>query len=404
MRIKKFFIATAVGAATCFTSHASDTDSVPSGYSRVPLWHIGAGLSPSAVIRSNAFLKGENSLGKAVNSGVAADLRAAFSFNKSTREGLLYDGVYQGIGIGFTSFSPSGLLGTPVSVYVYQGAPIAHINGRTWMGYEWQFGADFGWKHYSTDALTEKNLSVSTAVTAHMGVRLTFNYEITPRFRAIAGVQLNHSSNGNTSWPNGGVNTVGGTLAVAYTLNPQTGSSGNNDPVPSDLYNQYRLRRWFYDITLYGATRKRVVTVGNPPERQLCPGHFAVAGIQISPMWRINRWVATGGSVDFKWDESAGLEPYWIEGSYQETLKFRRPPFRKQIGLGAAAHAQLTMPIFSIDAALGYSIINPKGDKRFYQSLTLKTFVLPNLYLNVGYRLGKFRDPQNLMLGAGIRI
>ena len=61
------------------------------------------------------------------------------------------------------------------------------------------------------------------------------------------------------------------------------------------------------------------------------------------------------------------------------------------------------MPIFSLNAGLGYDIISPEGEQRFYQSLTLKTFVYRGFYINTGYRLGKFKDPQNLMLGLGIR-
>ena len=61
-------------------------------------------------------------------------------------------------------------------------------------------------------------------------------------------------------------------------------------------------------------------------------------------------------------------------------------------------------PIFSVNAGVGYDFVNPKGDKRFYQSLALKTFVTDKLYLNVGYRLGDFKDPQNLMLGLGLRL
>ncbi len=404
MKTKIFLIYAAIATSVCQASMASDADSIQSGFSNIPQWHIGADISPAAVIGSNLFLKGENSLGKSVKSEIATDFRAGFSFNSSTREGILYNGVYQGIGVGLNTFYPSGLLGNPMSVYIYQGAPIVHLTNRMWVGYEWQFGADFGWRHYSSSNPVEENLSLSTSVTAHMGVRLTVNYEISPSWKAAAGLQLNHSSNGNTSWPNGGVNTVGGTIALAYIINPEKDNK-ENTPTPAELCKAYGIRRWFYDITIYGATRKRVVNVGNPVERQLCPGHFAVVGLQFSTMRQFNQWVAAGGSLDFQWDESAGLGPYWIAGSYHETLKFRRPPFGKQISIGAAAHAQLTMPIFTIDAALGYNIINPQGDKRFYQSLTLKTFVLPNrMYLNVGYRLGQFREPHNLMLGVGIRI
>lgn len=85
-------------------------------------------------------------------------------------------------------------------------------------------------------------------------------------------------------------------------------------------------------------------------------------------------------------------------------IRFRRPPFGKQISIGLSAHAELTMPVFSVNAGMGYDIINPKGNKAFYQSLAVKTFVSRNIYLNVGYRLGSFKDPQNLMLGIGVRL
>ena len=66
--------------------------------------------------------------------------------------------------------------------------------------------------------------------------------------------------------------------------------------------------------------------------------------------------------------------------------------------------AELTMPIFAISAGLGYDLLSPHGEMRFYQMLTVKAFVTDNIFLNAGYRLGNFKDPQNLMLGIGARI
>ena len=146
------------------------------------------------------------------------------------------------------------------------------------------------------------------------------------------------------------------------------------------------------------------MTVGDPAEPELCPGRFGVAGLQFSPLFRLNRLIAVGPSLDAQWDEGAGIDSYWIEGSYGEDIMFERPPFREQLSMGVSAHAELTMPIFSVNAGLGYDFISPRGEKRFYQSLTLKTFVTDYLFLNVGYRLGDFKDPQNLMLGIGVRL
>ena len=201
--------------------------------------------------------------------------------------------------------------------------------------------------------------------------------------------------------PNAGINSIGGTLALAYSFGRNNGEKYTSAP-PKTIYDSFN--KWFYDIMAFGAWRKRIVSVGEPQERELCPGKFAVAGLQFSPMRQLNQWVAVGPALDLQWDESGGLAPYWVEGSTGENIKFRRPPFLKQISVGISAHAELTTPIFAVNAGVGYDILNPEGDKRFFQSLTLKVFVTSNIFLNIGYRLGNFKDPQNLMLGTGIRL
>lgn len=388
-----------VAAVLLISCIAAQADTIPSAFSRTPQWRIGTELTGAGVPGSNTFLRGENPEGKRIGSRLAGDIRADFSFNPATREGILFKGLYQGLGFGVNTYFSNSLLGTPITAYVYQGAPIVTFSDRLWLGYEWQFGAAFGWKHFSEES-DESNYAVSTAVTAHMGLGLKLNYRLNDRWQLALGVTAHHNSNGNTSLPNAGINSIGATVGIAYLLNPQT-SAGHQDEA---LEHEADRHEWFYDIMAYGAWRKRIVTIGVPPEPELCPGRFGIVGMQFSPMFRLNRMVAVGPALDMQWDESAGIEPYWVEGSHDENILFERPPFSKQLSLGLSAHAELTMPIFSVNAGLGYDILSPKGEKRFYQSLTLKTFVTKKLFLNVGYRLGSFKDPQNLMLGAGVRL
>ena len=231
-----------------------------------------------------------------------------------------------------------------------------------------------------------------------MGLGLKLQYRITEHWNMTLGVDATHYSNGNTSIPNAGVNSIGASIGLAYTLNPQQRKSARNVQLEAEADSL----QWIYDIVVYGAWRKGIMAIENEPV--LCPGKFGVIGIKFAPMLKLNRWVAVGPSLDMQYDESAGLSPYWVEGSYDENIKFHRPPFDKQISIGLSAHAELTMPIFSVNAGLGYDMLNPVGNRRFYQSLALKAFITKRLFLNVGYRLGEFKEPQNLMLGAGIRL
>lgn len=378
---------------------ANGRDTIPSAFSRPLQWHAGVEITPSLTLQTNRFIRGENPEQKRIGGNFLGTARIGFSFSEDTREGQLYKGLYQGVGLGFDSFDGNKLLGTPVLIHVFQGAPIVHFNSRLWLGYEWKFGAAIGWKHRYMG--TWNNSPVSTSVTAHMALGARLNYSLSDKWTVTLGVEASHYSNGNTSIPNSGVNTVGAVVGMTYTITPRNKST--RKPAVGTLEEEADRPEWFYDILAYGAWRKRVLTVGGDFP-QLTPGHFGVAGIQLSPMRKFNRLFAAGAALDVQYDESGGLSPYWVEGSFDERIKFRRPPFFKQLGIGASAHAELIMPIFAINAGLGINMLNPKGDRRFYQSLSLKTFVLRNVFLNVGYRLGGFKDPQNLMLGVGVRL
>lgn len=374
-------------------SHAGD--SIPSGIFYKPEWKIGAEISPSWVPPTNIYLKGTNPENQSIDRSLSWSLRADFTLNPETNQGKRYKGLYQGIGIGMHTFFEKELMGMPWSVFVYQGAPIVHFNSRTWLSYEWEFGTTFWSKYYNKENSPE-NIAISTPLTAIMAAGFKFNYLVSSRVLLSAGIKASHFSNGNTSLPNTGVNTLGGSLGVTYLINPVNHSSDEIE-VENDT------RRWVFDLTAYGAWRKRVVYIGSPESPEICPGKFGVLGMSFSPLYLINNWVGVGPGLDVQWDESAGLRPYWIEGTYDNNIKFHRPPFVKQLSAGISGHVELTTPIFCVNVGIGYDFINPKGNKRLYQSLTLKTFVSKNIYLNVGYRLGNFQDPQNLMLGVGLR-
>ena len=381
------------------SASATASDSIPSGFSRPLEWRIGAEVAPAYVPGTNRFLEGINPLDKFVRNNLAASLRADFSFSPDSREGILYRGLYQGIGVGMQSFFSQSLLGTPVTAYVYQGAPIASLSERLWLGYEWKFGAAFGWKHYHEENAPDNSV-VSTDVTAMMALGFKLHYAISDRWNLSFGVEGQHFSNGNTSWPNAGINSIGASIGIAYLLNPAT----RTRPTTPALGEETDHGRWLYDIVAYGAWRKREVFVGEPAEPELCPGKFAIAGLQCAPLRWLNRYGAVGPALALHWVVGAGLSPYGVDGTTGDFLLFYRPPFGKQLSIGVSAHAELTMPIFSVNAGLGYDILSPVGNERFYQSLTLKTFVTRNIFLNVGYRLSNFKTPQNLILGVGIRL
>lgn len=337
------------------------------------------------------------------HSGMPVGLRYAFSFTDPTIRHY-YPEAYQGISVSLPNigaFSKGGVpsavrhIGYPVSVNLFQGAPFLHFGKNFSIGYEWNFGAAFGWKPYS-DHNYVYNLTVGSRVNAYLNLSLLLNYRLDSHFSLWGGVALSHYSNGNTSWPNPGVNSIGLRVGVSYVINPR------KESFPAVIPDTVRRRKLEYDIALWGAARKRVYKGGEEPV--LLRGHFACAGVSFAPMVRLDRWWRVGGSLDLQWDESSNLKKNYIEGSTADDILFRRPSFGSQLSFGLSVHGELQMPIFAVNIGLGYNFVTPRENHGFYQNITLKTYLCRQLYLNVGYQLRNFYQQANLMLGLGVTI
>ncbi|MDE6134614.1 MAG: acyloxyacyl hydrolase, partial [Muribaculaceae bacterium] len=254
------------------------------------LWRVRADGSIGWVPGTNDYLKGFNESERRIASSWSAAAGIDFSFNPVSDYGRMYRGLYQGLGTSIAGFTPGGLLGTPVGIYVYQGAPVLSF-GKGWsIDYEWQFGAACGWRVAGNDVYF--NNAVSTSVTAHMAVGFKIAYSVSPRWQLSAGIRGTHYSNGNTHWPNRGVNTVGASVGVSYLLSGRTSAAEAESTLPTVADDC----RWMFDIVAYGAWRKRGLVLNDNPV--LVPGKFMIAGLQFAPLRRFSHWFAAGPALD----------------------------------------------------------------------------------------------------------
>lgn len=358
---------------------------------------IGFDIRPGYVVPTNSFLAGDNAQQKAIDQSLSLHLKYAFRFSPNSCLGKLYPSAYQGIGVSYSTFSRPDELGNPVTVYVFQGAPLMQFSRRLSLDYEWNFGASFGWKKYD-ELYNQKNMAIGSEINAYINLGFFLNWQLHPQWKLAAGVDFTHFSNGNTHYPNGGLNAIGGRIGVVRTFDATDGAAGATGS--KRLFIEPHVS---YDLVVYGATRKKGFVKDNVPS--LVPGSFGIIGLNFAPMYNLNNYFRAGLSVDAQYDESANIKDYKLERTYSDELKFHRPPFRKQFAVGVSLRAELVMPIFSINAGLGRNLICSGDDTQgFYQILALKTYVTRHLFLHVGYQLSKFKDPNNLMLGLGYRF
>lgn len=381
-----------------------DTDSVGNYYPIIHHFSVNAGVDYVATSIDSDLRKEvpvEDRIG--VHTAVPVHLRYSFSLTDPKVRHFL-PGGYQGVGIGLINIGAAQVsgfnravrnIGYPVIAYVFQGGPFYRIDNHLSLSYEWNFGASFGWKPYCDDNKIF-NIYVGSRVNAYLNIGFYVNYQLNRSLALFAGVSVSHFSNGNTSYPNPGVNSFGLRLGVTQTLNPNERFREVSTP------DTTAGKKTIYDISIWGAARKRLFRGIDPPV--LLPGRYACIGLSFAPMLQLNKWWKIGGSLDWMWDKSSNLKGDYISGTSTDDIKFHSPSFIRQNCIGLAAHAELRMPVFALNVGCGYNLLAPPEHRGTYQNLTLKTYLTENVFLNIGYELRNFHQQGNLMLGAGVTI
>ncbi|MDD2437082.1 MAG: acyloxyacyl hydrolase [Massilibacteroides sp.] len=366
-------------------------------YSRSFIHQLGVEVRPGYILPTNSFLRGENLMGERITNSFSAHLKYSFKSQPNTCSDWIYGGAYQGIGFSYFSYGEPEQLGNPFAFYLFQGARIARLNPRLSLNYEWNFGLSGGWKPYDYDE-NSYNKVIGSEVNAYMNVSLYFNWVLSRQFDLMTGLDLTHFSNGNTKFPNAGLNTTGFKMGLVYNFNRE------QDCLPELLTHlpiPEFTKHVSYDLVLFGSWRRKGVQFGD--EQVASPDAYTVLGFNFAPMYNFGYKLRAGVSLDGVYDGSANVytEDY-IVGTEQQ---FYKPSLSRQLALGLSGRIEYIMPFFSVNIGLGVNVLHRGGDLRsFYQVLALKTDITRNTYIHIGYCLENFHNPNYLMLGIGFRF
>lgn len=345
------------------------------------------------IFPTNPFLKGENSLMRRMETAYAGHLKYSFQLRPHTAASQAYIGAYQGIGLGCFNFGNRQELGNPLAVYLFQGGSIARLSRRLSLNYEWNFGVSWGWKPYD-EADNPLNKVIGSPANAYLNVNLYLNWALSPLLDFTLGVSGNHFSNGNTRYPNSGLNTTGCKIGLIYNFNrkaDETAGLRTHPAVPPFP------RHVSYDLTLFGSWRKKAVNV--PGGQVPAPDTYPVFGFGLAPMYNFGYKFRAGVSLDGIYDGSANIR------TCDDTEEFLMPRADKRLALGLSARGELVMPCFTVGIGLGANVLHGGGDMNTsYQILALKIDAWRNSYLHIGYSLSAFHAPNCLMLGIGYRF
>lgn len=350
---------------------------------------FGVNVRPSYVMSTHGFYRGWNPQGRNIMSGANVDVQFGIGGNGR--------GVYQGIGLAVHSFFAHDLIGTPASIYVYQGAPLAALGNKLTLGYEWNLGISSGWKYNEGFIVSPLNVYINVAA--------LFDWKVNQHWDIVFGPEYTHFSNGDTKFPNSGANTVNFRLGAKRHIAP----SNKTETVrvfAGDLDNETFADRMTYDLSILGGFRADRTVSGT--KLYIFNKAFPVASVYFNPLYSFNSHLAAGPSLDLIYDRSANLNVWENEDG---DVGYEYPRALAQTGIGLSARAELRMPVFAINIGIGYGTSledhtrYDNDDLRgLYGVFNLKTFVSDRMFLNVGYRLKSVLYSHNLLFGLGWRL
>lgn len=352
-------------------------------------------VRPAYNIVSHYALSGAMTNGDRLESMMSLHARYAFSFRKDSRMGELFPTVYQGIGLGAYTLYHHNYVGTPLAIYVLQGAQIAEFSDKLSLDYEWNLGYSWGWR--PNDAMNSKgNIIINIALPLIWHVAPKWEISLTPDFT--------HISNGDTSFSNNGANGFGLRFGASYLFNEEHANKATPRyfAPAEELKAAGFAQHITYDIIAYGGWRA---------DRFIQDGSFVlinkalpIAGIQFTPLYQLNRYFALGMSLDAQVDSSLNLYDA-VEDSAGNVISFERPSLWKQTEVGVSLRGEINAPIFKIGVGIGINLNRQGYDmSRLYTQFTLKAFIHKYLFLFVGYRFNAKAYTQNMMYGIGFRF
>ncbi|MBK1438629.1 acyloxyacyl hydrolase [Parapedobacter sp. ISTM3] len=352
---------------------------------------------PALVMPSVSFFDGANQRRLPIKRSWSAHMNYSFGFPRGSLGSRVFSGTYQGIGVAYFDFGNRLELGSPVAAYMFQRSRIMRINSRVSLDYEWNFGLSAGWQPYHP-MTNPNNIIVGSEVNAYLNAGLHIRWKPLRRWAVMGGIDATHFSNGNTEFPNAGLNTLGVKMGVLYDFSP---------PEPDDADQIYdRERPGFpkhvsYDLVVFGSWKRTGVDFLGT--QVASPYKYAVIGAYFAPMYNFGYRFRAGVSLDAIYDGSANVYTAdYIAGTDQV---FFTPDRDRQMALGTSIRGEYVMPIFTISLGLGANVFHKGGDLRgTYQAIALKVRATRSLFLHIGHNLKDFREPNYLMLGLGYRF
>lgn len=351
------------------------------------------------VFATNDFVSGDNR----IKNYTSFTLKYGIAAQGDNWKDYEYGMPTLGVGLYMANFHRKEDLGTPFSLFFFQGAQLRRFNPRWSLNYEWNLGASFNWKHYDPFDNPE-NVALGSTVNVHVGGNLFMNWRMSKKFDLNTGAGFTHFSNGASSLPNKGLNMANLYVELIYHFNREEKEAPMLNPYTPPTFK----KRIDHDLMFLITSREaKVDTLGTGLATPYTHRKFKVLGVSYAHMLNNTYRYKWGPSIEATYDESSGATA-WREVLPETGKSYDRTRLGKvndRFTVGLSMKGEIAMPAYAVFANLGYNVIHGnENDKRLYQILGVKIHLKDNLFGTFGIRAHNFGQAEYLFWNLGYTI
>ena len=270
----------------------------------------------------------------------------------------------------------------PVLGYVFAVSPYLNKSISRGAKHDFSFRLGAGLAYLTNPYNQEtnhKNTIASSALNATIQLRLEYDYALTPHLGLLAGLGLNHYSNGATTKPNFGVNLPSVVLGLNYYQQRPALQTNANAPAPAEVGHT------FFNVS---------TSLGFKQRTESDHQKYLVNSVTAAVGRRVNRKSNLLLGIDGFYDRS-------LKATLEDTARTGGPhPDVKKMGV-FAGH-ELLFGRLAFVSHLGFYVYEPyKSATRYYERLGLKYHVTSLLFGAIDLKLhGGKADVIEFKIGA----
>ena len=375
----------------CYTSTLA-SDSIKT---KIPQF-FSVNTTTGYVFPTNKFVAGDYS----IPHYTSFTIKYGFGTRGDKWEDYAYGLPTLGVGFYMANFFRDHDIGTPFSLFLFQGARIRQFTPRLSLNYEWNLGVSFNWKPYDPFD-NPNNIALGSSTNVHVAGNLFLNWRLSKKWDLNGGAGFTHFSNGASALPNSGLNMANLFVEIVYNFNREEPKSLFNNPYIPPPFEKHI----DHDLMFMATSRNaRIDTLNTGLPSEFTNRNFTVLGISYARMFHNSYRYKFGPGIDITYDESSGItvsrQKHPETGKTYDRIKLGN--FADRFSVGLSVKGEMAMPAYSVFANLGYDIIHGnKKDARLYQILGVKIYLTDSFFGTFGIRATNFGKAQYLYWNLG---